>query len=147
MPTPSQQPSRTESQGWNNNSPISAEFEDQITDEKDGSHFDFNIDQSLLNNLLDKLSKFYNKHIDKPLEERNYDVKNLQTITQEEWQIANYIIEKFISNKITMDLWNVNVIQYGVILDKNDSLKEENTKPDKHTKPRWLDQQKINNIR
>ena len=101
MSTPSQQPSRTESQGWNNNSPISAEFEDQITDEKDGSHFDFNIDQSLLNNLLDKLSKFYNKHIDKPLEERNYDVKYLQTITQDEWQIANYVIEKFISNKIT----------------------------------------------
>ena len=136
MSTPSQQPSRTESQSRNNNSPISAEFEDQITDEKDGSHFDFNIDQSLLNNIQDKLSKFYNKRIDKPLEERNYDVKNLQTITQDEWQIANYIIEKFISNKITTDLWNVNVIQYGVILDKNDSLKEENTKPDKHTKPR-----------
>ena len=101
MSTPSQQPFRTESQSRNNNSPISAEFEDQITDEKDGSHFDFNIDQSLLNNLLDKLSKFYNKHIDKPLEERNYDVKYLQTITQDEWQIANYVIEKFISNKIT----------------------------------------------
>ena len=56
------------------------------------------------------------------------------------------------SNKITTDLWNVNVIQYCAVLtvlDKNDSLKEENTKADKQTKPRWLDfhEQKMNNIR
>ena len=142
-PTPSHQPSTAENQSSNNNSPILVEFEDQITDEKDGSHFDFNIDQSLLNDLQDKFSKFYNEHINKPLEERNYDIKNLQRITQDEWQILNHIIETFISsNKITTDLWNVNVIQYCAvltILDKNDSVKEENTKADKHTKPRWLD--------
>ena len=129
------------------------EFKDQITDEKDGSHFDFNIDQSLLNDLQDKFSKFYNEHINKPLEERNYDAKNLQRITQDKCRIANHIIETFISgNKITTDLWNVNVIQCCAVLavlDKNDSLKEEITKADKHTKPRWLDfhEQKINNIR
>ena len=49
-------------------------------------------------------------------------------------------------------MWNVNVIQYCVVLtvlDKNNSLMEENTKADKQTKPRWLDfhEQKINNIR
>ena len=49
--TPSQQPSTTENQNWNNNNPFSTEFDNQITDEKDGSHFDFNIDQSLLNDL------------------------------------------------------------------------------------------------
>ena len=79
--TPSHQPSTAENQSLNNNSPISAEFEDQITDEKDGSHFDFNIDRSLLNDLQDKFSKFYNEHINKPLEERKYDIKNLQRIT------------------------------------------------------------------
>ena len=35
----------------------------------------------------------YKDHINKPLEERNYDIKNLQRITHEEWQIANHIIE------------------------------------------------------
>ena len=150
--TPSHQPSTVEKSS-NNNSPISPEFKDQITDEKDGSHFDFNIDQSLLNDLQDKFSKFYNEHINKPLEERNYDIKNLQRFTQDEWQIANHIIETFISsNKITTDLWNINVIQYCAvltILEKNDSLNEENTKTGKHTKPRWLDfhEQKINNTR
>ena len=124
------------------------EFEDQIFDEKDGSHFDFNIDQSLLNNLQDKFSKFYSEHINKPLEERNYNTKNLRRITQDEWQIANYITETFISR----NLWNVNVIHYCAVLTvlvKTDCLKEENTKADKHTKLRWLDfhDQKINNIR
>ena len=151
---PSQQQSTTVNQGSNNNSnQISTESEDHITDEKDGSHFDFNIDQSLLSGLQDKFSKFYNEHINKPLEERYYDIKNLQKITQDEWQIANHIIELFISsNKITTDLWNVNVIQYCAVLtvlDKNNSLKEKNTKANKQTKPRWLDfhEQKINNIR
>ena len=129
------------------------EFEDQIFDEKDGSHFYFNIDQSLLNNLQDKFSKFYSEHINKPLEERNYNIKNLRRITQDEWQIANYIIETFISSiKITRNLWNVNVIQYCAVLTvlvKTDGLKDENTKADKHTKLRWLDfhDQKINNVR
>ena len=129
------------------------EFEDQIFDEKDGSHFYFNIDQSLLNNLQDKFSKFCSEHINKPLEERNYNIKNLRRITQDEWQIANYITETFISSiKITRNLWNVNVIQYCAVLTvlvKTDGLMEENTKADKHTKLRWLDfhDQKINNIR
>ena len=69
------------------------EFEDQFTDEKDGSYFDFNIDQNLLNDLQDKFSKIYKDHINKPLEGRNYDIKNLQRITHEEWQIANHRIE------------------------------------------------------
>ena len=43
----------------NNNNPTSTEFEDQIIDEKDGSPFDFNIDQSLFSDLQDKFSKFY----------------------------------------------------------------------------------------
>ena len=56
------------------------------------------------------------------------------------------------SNKIITDLWNVNAIQdcaVLTVLDKKDSLKEENAKADKHTKPRWLDfyERKINNIR
>ena len=124
--TPSHQPSTAENQSSNNNSPISVEFEDQITDEKDGSHFEFNIDRSLLNDLQDKFSKFYN------------DIKNLQRITQDEWQIANHIIETFIQYCAVL-----------TVLDKNDSLKEENTKADKHTNPRWLNfhEQKINNIR
>ena len=51
-----------------------------------------------------------------------------------------------------MDLWNVNVIQYCAVLtvlDKNNSLKEKNTKADKQIKPRWLEfhEQKINNIK
>ena len=37
--TPSQQPSTIGNQSSNNNSPISAEFKDQITDEKAESHF------------------------------------------------------------------------------------------------------------
>ena len=77
--TPSQQSSTTVNQNSNNNtSPISNESEDHITDEKDGSHFDFNIDQSLLSGLQDKFSKFYNKHIVKSLEERHYDIENLR---------------------------------------------------------------------
>ena len=64
----------------------------------------------------------------------------MQRITQGEWQIANHVIEKFISsNKTNTDLWNINVIQYCtilIVLDKNDSSKEENTKADKHTKAR-----------
>ena len=152
--TPSQLPSTTVNQSSNSsNTLISTESESHITYEKDGSHFGFNIDQSLFTGLQDKFSKFYNEHINKPLEERHYDINNLEKITQDEWQIANHIIELFISsNKITAGLWNVNVIQYCTVLtvlDKNNSLKEDNTKADKHTKPRWLDfhEQKINNIR
>ena len=91
--TPSKQPPTTENKSCNNNSPISAEFEDQFTDEKDGSYFDFNIDQNLLNDLQDKFSKIYKDYINKPLEGRNYDIKNLQRITHKEWQIANHITE------------------------------------------------------
>ena len=62
-------------------------------------------------------------------------IKNLQKITQDEWQIANHVIELFISsNKITTDLWNVNVIQYCAVLtvfEKNDGLKAKNTKAGK----------------
>ena len=152
--TPSQQPSTIVNQSSNNsNSLISTESESHITEEKDGSHFVFHIDQSLLTGLQDKSSKFYNEHINKLLEERHYDIQNLQKITQGEWQIANYITELLInSNKITTDLWNINVIQYCAVLtvlDKNKSLKEKNNKAEKQTKPRWLDfhQQKINNIR
>ena len=90
---PSQQPSTTVNQSSNNsNSPISTKSESHITDEKDGSHFDFKIDQSLFTGLQDKFLKFYNEHINKPLEERHY-IKNLQKITQDEWQIANHITE------------------------------------------------------
>ena len=152
--TPSKQPSTIVNQSSNNsNSLISTESESHITDEKDGSHFVFHIDQSLLTSLQDKSSKFYNEHINKLLEERHYDIQNLQKITQGEWQIANHVTELFISsNKITTDLWNINVIQYCAVLtvlDKNKSLKEKNNKAEKQTKPRWLDfhQQKINNIR
>ena len=80
-------------------------------------------------------------------------MKNLQKITQDKWQIANHITEIFISsNKITTDLWNVNVIQYCAVLtalNKNDSLNEKNTKANKQTKQRWLNfhKQKISNIR
>ena len=142
--SPSQQPSTTVNQSSNNNnSPISAESKDHITDKKCGSHFDFDIDQSLLSGLQDKFSKFYDEHNNKPPEERHYDIKNLQKITQDEWQIANHIIELFIcSNKITTDLWDVNVIHYCaalIILDKNNSLNEKNTKRTKQTNPRWLD--------
>ena len=56
--TSSQQASTTVNQSSNNNSPISTESKDHIADEKDGSHFDFNIDQSLLSSLQDKFSKF-----------------------------------------------------------------------------------------
>ena len=97
--TPSQQPSTTVNQcSNNNNSQISTEFEYHITDKKDGRHCDFNSDQSLLSGLQDNFSKFYNEHINKLLEERHYDVKNLQKIVQDEWQIANHIIELFISS-------------------------------------------------
>ena len=45
------------------------------------------------------------------------DIKMLQKITKNEWQILNYVIEPFIkSNCILMDLWNINVIQYRAIL-------------------------------
>ena len=66
--TPSKQASTTANQSSNNNnSPISTESKDHIADEKDGSHFDFNIDQSLLSSLQDKFSKFYNEHRRKTL--------------------------------------------------------------------------------
>ena len=83
--TPSQQPSTTVNQSSNDsNTLISTESESHITYEKDGSHFDFNIDQSLFTGLQDKFSKFYNEHINKPLEERHYDINNLEKITQGE---------------------------------------------------------------
>ena len=54
--------------------------------------------------------------------------------------------------RITQDEWSVNVIRYYAVLtvlDKNDSLNDENTKADKRTKLRWLDfhEQRINNIK
>ena len=61
--TPLDQPSIKENQSSNNNSSILVEFEDQITDEKGGRHFGFNIPQSVifdiaqsvfLNNLQDR---------------------------------------------------------------------------------------------
>ena len=57
--TLSQQPSTTINKSLNNNNNrlISTESEDHITNKKDGSHFDFNINQSLLSGLQDKFSK------------------------------------------------------------------------------------------
>ena len=116
--------------------------EHENNDNNRGSHIEFNVGQSLLNNLQDRFRKFYNVYVNKPLEEINYDIKKLQKITKDEWQILNYIIESFIkSNCIFMDLWNINVIQYCAILavlEKNSSLKEKHLQPKKQMKPRWL---------
>ena len=110
-------------QQGNDSNPTFTMDEHQNNDNNSGSYFKFNGDQKLLN---DRIRKFYNVCINKPLEERNYDIKKLQRITKDEWQILNYIIELFTkSNCIFLDLWNINVIQYCVILavlEKNNSV-------------------------
>ena len=49
------------------------------------SYFEFNVDQSLLNDFQERFCKFYNVYINKPLEKRNYDIKKLQKSTKDEW--------------------------------------------------------------
>ena len=150
---PTEQLSPPQNQHTNNCNPTFTRDEHQNNDNNSGSHFEFNVNQSLLNDLQDRFHKFYNIYINKPLEERNYNIKMLQKITKDEWHILNYIIELFIkSNCIFMDLWDINVNQYCAILaisGKNNSLKEKNLQPKKQIKPRWLiiHEQKINNIR
>ena len=56
------------------------ETQDQSNNENNGSHLGFYIDQSLLDNLQDKFLKFYKLYINKPVEERNYDIKRLLKI-------------------------------------------------------------------
>ena len=130
-----EQLSPPQNQYANDSNPTFTRDEHQNNDNNSGSHFEFNVNQSLLNDLQDRFHKFYNVYINKPLEERNYDIKKLQKITKDEWQILNYTIESFIkSNCIFMDLWNINVIQYCAILavlQKNNSLKEKNLQPKK----------------
>ena len=49
--------------------------------------------------------------MNKPLEERNFDIKSLPRVTKDEWQLINYIVEIFSrSNSIFRDFWNINVI-------------------------------------
>ena len=150
---PTEQLSLLQNQRAKDNNPTFARDERQNNDNNNGSHFEFNVDQSLLNDLQDRFHKFYNEYIKKLLEERNYDIKMLQKITKDQWQILNYIIESFVkSNCILMDLWTINVTQYCAILailEKNNSSKEKNLQPKKQMKHRWLiiHEQKINNIR
>ena len=150
---PTEQLSPPQNKQAKDRNPTFTRNEHQNNDNNVGSHFELNVDQSLLNNLQDRFHKFYNIYIKKPPKERNYNIKMLEKITKNEWQILNYITESFIkSNCILIDLWNINVIQYCAILailEKNNSLKEKNLQPKKQMKPRWLiiHELKINNIR
>ena len=137
---PTEQLSPPQNKQAKDRNPTFTRNEHQNNDNNTGSHFELNVDQSLLNDLQDRFHKFYNIYIKKPPEERNYNIKMLEKITKNEWQILNYIIESFIkSNCIPMELWNINVIQYRailVILEKNNSLKEKKLQPKKQMKPR-----------
>ena len=122
---PTEQLSPPQNQRANDSNLTFTRDEHQNNDSNSGRHFEFNVDESLLNDLQDRFHKCFNVYIKKPLEERNCDIKMLEKITKNEWQILNYITESFIkSNCILIDLWNINVIQYCAILailEKNNS--------------------------
>ena len=75
-----EQLSPPQNQYANDSNPTFTRDEHQNNDNNNGSYFEFNVDQSLPNDLQDRFRKFYNVYINKPLEERNYDIKKLQKI-------------------------------------------------------------------
>ena len=58
---PTEQLSLPQNQRAKDNNPTFARDEHQNNDNNNGSHFEFNVDQSLLNDLQDRFYKFYNE--------------------------------------------------------------------------------------
>ena len=79
---PREQLSPPQNQHANDSNPTFTRDEHQNNDNNSGSHFEFNVDESSLNDLQDRFHKFFNVYIKKPLEERNYDNKMLQKVTK-----------------------------------------------------------------
>ena len=110
---PREQLSPPQNQHANDSNPTFTRDEHQNNDNNSGSHFEFNVDESLLNDFQDRFHKFFNVYIKKPLEERNYDIKMLQKITKNESQILNYIIESFIKSNYI--LWSMEYYRHPVL--------------------------------
>ena len=104
---PTEQLSLPQNQRANDSNLTFTRDEHQNNDSNSGSHFEFNVDESLLNDLQDRFHKCFNVYIKKPLEERNCDIKMLEKITKNEWQILNYIIESFSKSNCILMIYGI----------------------------------------
>ena len=103
--------------------------------------------------LGEKFLLHYNVFKNRTLSQRNYKTQVVYNITAEEWTTINRIISTFMDdNADTIDLWQLNVIQYcGIVtlLDHKGVLKERKHFACESKKPAWRSvmEERINNIR
>ena len=60
--------------------------------------------------------QFYEKFINTPLEDRNYNIPIYYNISNDEWKIVNKVVHDFIISIEEVNLWIINVIQYSAIV-------------------------------
>ena len=85
--------------------------------------------------------QFYEKFINTPLEERNYNIPINYNISNNEWKIVNKVVHDFIISIEEVNLWIINVIQYSAIvtvLSRHNKLNTRKEPKKKETPPKWI---------
>ena len=84
--------------------------------ESEDINSDENFDQELLLKITNTFTEYFYMYENISIQKRTYNVPVYENIDKNEWHIMNYVINRFLQNRSTVDLWTINVVPYAAAL-------------------------------